>query len=121
MANRNQVLGQVTIEIDGERMPTSGESSLQIGGPQRENVPGDFDAGGFMEKTVPSRCVVSLLHRDGVSIASMRSIDNATLIMKADTGKTWVVRGAYFCEAGDIGQDGKASVTFEGQPAEELL
>ncbi len=121
MANRNQVMGQVTIEIDGERMPTSGESTLQIGGPQRENVPGDFDAGGFMEKTVPSRCVVSLLHRARVSIASMRAIDNATLIMKADTGKTWVVRGAYFVDAGDIGQDGKVSVTFEGQPAEELL
>ena len=121
MANRNQVLGQVTIEVDGDRMPTSGESTLQIGGPQRENVPGDFDAGSFMEKTVPARCVVSLLHRDGVSIASMRAIDNATLIMKADTGKTWVVRGAYFCEAGEISQDGKVQVTFEGQPAEELL
>ena len=121
MANRNQVLGQVTIEVDGERLPTSGESTLQIGGPQRENVPGDFDAGSFMERTVPSRCTVALLHRDGVSLAAMRVIDNATLVMKADTGKTWVVRGAYFVEAGEFGQDGKASVIFEGQPAEELL
>lgn len=121
MANRNQVLGQITIEVDGDRLPTSGESTLQIGGVQRENVTGDFDAGGFMERTVPSRCSVALLHRDGVSLAAMRSIDNATLIMKADTGKTWVVRGAYFCEAGEFGQDGKANVVFEGQPAEELL
>lgn len=121
MANRNQVLGQVTIEVDGERMPTSGESTLQIGGPKRENVKGDYDAGGFMEMTEPSRCVVGLLHRDGVSIASMRAIDNATLIFRADIGKTWVVRGAYFVEAGDISQDGKVQVTFEGQPAEELL
>jgi len=121
MANRNQVMGQVTIEVDGERMPTSGESTLQIGGTQRENVPGDFDAGGFMERTVPSRCTVALLHRDRVSIASMRSIDNATLILKADMGKTWVVRGAYFVEASEFGQDGKASVIFEGQAAEELL
>jgi len=121
MANRNQVVGQVTIEIDGERMPTSGESNLQIGGAQRENVPGDYNAGSFMERTVPARCTVGLLHRDGVSIASMRSIDNATLIMKADTGQTWVMRGAYFVEASEFSQDGKASVIFEGQPAEELL
>lgn len=121
MANRNRVLGQVTIEIDGERMPTSGESTLQIGGPQREGVPGDYDAGSFMERTVNSRCVVSLLHKDGLSVAAMRAIDNATLIFKGDNGKTWLIRGAYFAEAGDIGQDGKVSVTFDGQPAEELL
>ncbi len=121
MANRNQVLGQVTIEVDGDRLPTSGESTLQIGGPQRENVPGDYEAGSFMERSVPARCVVSLLHRDGVSVAAMRAIDNATLIFKADTGKTWVMRQAYFVEAGDFGQDGKASVTFEGPAAEELV
>jgi hypothetical protein len=121
MANRNQVLGQVTIEVDGERLPTSGESTMQIGGPQRENVPGDYEAGSFMERTVPSRTTVALRHTDGVSIAAMRAIDNATLTLRSDTGKTWVVRGAYFVEAGDFGQDGKASVIFEGQPAEELL
>lgn len=121
MANKNQVVGQVDIEIDGSRQPTSGESTLQIGGPQRENVAGDYEAGSFMERTVPSRMVIGLRHIDGVSIASMRPITDATLIMKADNGKTWVVRGAYFVEASEFGQDGKASVTFEGQPAEELI
>ncbi|MFO6448973.1 phage tail tube protein, partial [Erythrobacter sp. NE805] len=62
-----------------------------------------------------------LLHTDGVSVAAMRAINNATLIFKGDMGKTWVVRGAYFVEHGDISQDGKVTVTFEGQPAEELV
>lgn len=121
MANRNQVVGQVTIEIDGERQPTSGESTMQIGGVQRENVPGDYEAGSFKEMTVPSRTTVALRHTDQVSLAAMRDIDNATLILTSDTGKTWVVRGAYFVEASDFSQDGKVSATFEGQPAEELV
>ncbi|MEL7784057.1 phage tail tube protein [Citromicrobium bathyomarinum] len=121
MANRNQVVGQVIVEVDGERYPTSGDSSMQIGGKQRENVPGDYEAGSFMEKTVPSRTTVGLLHKDGVSLTAMQNIDNGTLTLRSDTGKTWVVRSAYFVEASDFSQDGKAQVVFEGQPAEELL
>lgn len=121
MANRNQVAGQVTIEVDGERMHTSGESTMQIGGIQRENVAGDYDAGSYMEKTVPARCTFGLLRKEGVSLTALRAIDNATLIHRADNGQTYVMRNAYFVEASDFSQDGKAQVIFEGPPAEELL
>ena len=63
MANRNQVVGQVTVKIDGQQYPTSGEATMEIGGASRENVPGDYEAGAFRESTVPGRCEVTLLHK----------------------------------------------------------
>ena len=121
MANKNKVVGQVTITVDGQRLPTSGEATLDIGGTSRENVPGDYDAGSFKESTVPAKCEVTLLYKEGVSLSSLRSIDNATITLKTDNGKTWLMRNAYSTEPPSFGQDGKAKVMFESPPAEEVL
>ena len=121
MANRNQVVGQVRIKADGDVLPTSGESTLTIGGPSRENVPGDYEAGSFKEMTAPARCEVSLLNKAGLSLSSIRAIDNATITLETDTGKTWIMRNAYCADVISFGQDGKAQCVFEGPPAEEML
>lgn len=121
MANRNQVVGQVTITVDGDRLPTSGEATLDIGGAARENVPGDYEAGAFKETTQPSRCEVTLLYKGAVNLSAIRNIDNATITLTTDNGKSWLMRNAYSTEPPNFGQDGKAKVMFEGPPAEEVL
>ncbi len=121
MANKNQVVGQVRIKADGQLLPTSGEATMNIGGPNRENVPGDNEAGSFKETTAPARCEVSLLNKASVSLSAIRAIDNATITLETDTGKTWIMRNAYCAEAPSFGQDGKATCVFEGPPAEEML
>lgn len=121
MANKNRVVGQVKIKVDGDFLPTSGEATMNIGGAMRENVPGDYDAGSFKETTAPARCEVSLLYKQGVSLSAIRAIDNATITLETDNGHTWIMRNAYCAEAPDFGQDGKAKCVFEGPPAEEVL
>lgn len=121
MANPNQVVGQVTVIVDGQKLPTSGESTLEIGGVTREPVIGDYDASAFRETPMPSKADVTLLNNGKVSLSALRAIDNATLILKTDTGRSWVVRHAYVSEPPSFGQDGKAKVVFQGPPAEEML
>lgn len=121
MANKNKVVGQVRIKVDGDYLPTSGEATMEIGGTSRENVPGDYDAGSFKEATMPAKCEVTLLYKEGVSLSQIRAIDNATITLETDTGKTWIMRNAYSTEPPSFGQDGKAKVAFEGPPAEEML
>ena len=121
MSNRNQVVGQVKVKIDGATYATSGESSMEIGGPVREPVPGDFDAGSFKQTTAPAKCEVTLLYKNGTSLGALRSIDNATVLLEADNGVTWIMRNAYCADVISWQQDGKAKVVFQGPPAEEMI
>ena len=121
MANPNRVVGQMKVKIDGDTFATAGETTLEIGGPMREAVPGDYDAGSFKEATKEAKAEVTLLYKRGVSLANLRSVDNATLILETDTGQTWIVRNAYVADVISFTQDGKAKVVFQGPPAEEMV
>lgn len=121
MANPNQVVGQVKVTVDGTTYATSKEATLEIGGPSREAVNGDHEAGAFTESTNPAKLTASLLYKKGVSLAALRSLDNATVVLTTDTGIQWIVRNAYTADVISFGQDGKASVVMQGPPAEEVL
>lgn len=121
MANPNRVAGQARVKIDGTQYPTAGETTLDIGGPMREAVPGDFEAGAFKESTAPAKLETTLLYKAGVGLGGLRAIDNATLTVEYDTGQTWILRNGYCADAISVSQDGKVKVTFCGPPAEELL
>lgn len=121
MSNPNRVVGQIKLTVDGTAYSTSGEATLDIGGPVREAVAGDFEAGAFKETTAASKCEATLLLKQGVSLSELRKIENATITVQTDIGTTWIVRNAYTADAISFGQDGKAKVVFGGPPAEEML
>ena len=121
MPNPNRVVGQIKVKIDGVTYPTSGESSLEIGGPKRDAVKGDYDASSFMESTEPAKAEVTINYKPGVGLGALRAIDNATLTMELDTGSVWIMRNAYVADVITFSQDGKAKLVFGGPPAEEML
>lgn len=121
MANRNQVLGQVRVKVDGEVLETNGTSTIELGGPVRTPVVGDYQAGAFSETIAPSKVETNLLVKQGTSVASLRTIDNATLTIEADIGRTYIIRGAYVAEVISLTtSEGTAQVVFQGPPAEEV-
>jgi hypothetical protein len=121
VTNPNRVTGQVKVKADGQLMETDGSSVLDLGGPKREPVIGDFQAGAFRETTEPSKLETTILVKKNTSLAAIRAIDNATLTMEPDIGGTYIVRGAYVADviSHNFG-DGKAKVVFQGPPAEEV-
>ncbi|MGE4302442.1 MAG: phage tail tube protein [Novosphingobium sp.] len=121
MANKNQVVGQARVKVDGTVYSTSGESTMDIGGPSRESVKGDYEAGAYKEMTNEAKLDTTLLYKRGVSLADLRAIDDATVLFETDTGVTWIMREAYVAEVISFGQDGKAKVVFQSGPAEEVL
>lgn len=121
MANPNRVVGQVRVKVDGDILETDGQSTLELGGPMRTAVKGDYQAGSFSETTEPSKVEVNLLMKRGTSLAAIRAIDNATLTVETDVGQTYIVRGAYVAETISFNSnEGKAKVVFQGPPAEEM-
>lgn len=121
MANPNRVAGQAVITVDGDRLETDGQSTLELGGPVRTAVPGDYQVGSFSEKEQESKMTVSILLKKATRVTDLRRIDNATLTLRTDVGQLWMVRNAYVAEVITINtNDGKAQVVFQGPPAEEL-
>lgn len=119
--NKNQVVGQVKVTVNGKKYATSGESSMDIGGTTREAVPGDYDASAFKASTAPAKAEVSLLYKRGVSLAELRDIDDATVVLETDNGTQWIMRHAYVVDVISWSQDGKAKVVFQSDKAEEVL
>ena len=121
MANPNQVVGQARIKVDGDTLDTDGDSTLELGGPAREAVRGDYQAGGFTEKTAESKLTTKILVKGATRLGALRDIDNATITFEADTGQRFVIRNAYVADVISLStSDGKADVVFQGPPAEEL-
>lgn len=121
MANPNQVVGQVRINVDGDTLDTDGESTLELGGPSREPATGDYQAASFSEKTNPSKLTTKILVKRGTSLTALQRIDNATVSLRTDVGQTFIIRNAYVAEVISLStSDGKADVVFQGPPAEEL-
>lgn len=121
MSNPNRVVGQAQIAVDGQILESDGEATLDLGGPVREAVSGDYQAGAFRETTAPSKLDVSILVKAGTRLTDLRKIENATVTFKADTGQTYIIRNAYLADAITLSSsDGKAKLAFQGPPAEEL-
>lgn len=121
MANSNRVVGQVRVKIDGDLLDTDGKSTLELGGPKRESVIGDYQAGSFRESTEPSKVEVNLLMKASLSLGALRLIDNATVTMETDVGQTFIVRNAYVSDVISFATgDGTAKVVFMGPPAEQV-
>ncbi|RHW17204.1 hypothetical protein D1610_11685 [Sphingomonas gilva] len=122
MANRNKVLGQARVKYDGELLETDGQSQMELGGPVRTAVRGDYQAGAFSEATAESKLTANVLIKAGLSLVGLRNIDNATVTFEADTGQTYIVRNAYVADVISFSSgEGKAAVVFQGPPAEEML
>lgn len=121
MANLNRVVGQVKVYVDADVLETDGSSTMDIGGPAREGVAGDYQAGSFKESEKESKCETTILYKAGMSLSAIREIDNATLVMVTDIGQTWIIRNAYVAETISFSSsDGKAKVVFQGPRAEEM-
>jgi len=118
--NPYKVWGQTRITVDGQLLNTEGKGSLEVGGSQASMVDGDFQAGFFSEQVKPSKVECSVLMTAGVSLVSLQSIRNATVVHECDTGQTYVVRNAVVVDA-VAASEGKAKVTLQGPPAEEEL
>lgn len=119
--NRNQVLGQARIKVDGELFETDKQATLDLGGTMREAVQGDYQAGAFTAGTKESKLDCSILLKAGTNVARLRDIDNATITFEADTGQVFIIRNAYSVEPPVINQsEGKAAISFQGPPAEEM-
>lgn len=111
------------IKTDGQLLPTLPSPTVDLGGVERAPVVGNNSMLGHSEVFKPAtlECEISL--GLGMSLAQLQKIKDATVTYEADTGQTYVIREAFVTETLKVsgGADGKVTLKFAGQPAEEMV
>lgn len=111
------------IKVDGMLLATMPSPTVDLGGVERTPVVGNNAVHGYSETPKPAMLECDISLGQGMGLAQMQNITGATVTYEADTGQTYVIRDAFVTETLKVtgGADGKVSLRFAGQPAEELL
>lgn len=120
---KNRVVGQARVTVSSlGLLDTDGQTTIEIGGPKRDAVQGDYQAGSWRETTEPSKIECSILVKENTSLSAVRAVEDDTITVEFDTGQTFIVRNGYSSEVPSVAtNDGKAKIVFGGPPAEEML
>lgn len=123
MANKNQVIGRARVRVNGAIVETAGDTTLDPGGVTREPVPGDYEAGAFRVSQIrPSKLDVSILAKGSFSAAAWGAMEDDTITVEFDNGRSFIMRDAYSEGAPPLTtSDGKAKAVAYGKPAEEIV
>lgn len=111
------------IKVDGQLLPTLPSPTVDLGGPERAPVVGNNTVLGYSEVIKPATLECDISLGLGESLAQLQKISGATIIYEADTGQTYMIREAFVTETLKVsgGADGKVTLKFAGQPAEEMV
>lgn len=118
----NQVIGKAKIKIDGTLYETAGDTTLDLGGPNRTPVEGDYEEGAYQEGPAkPSKLDFNALTKISFSATAFGAITGATVSVEFDNGKSYVIRQAYSESRPIMGTgDGKAKCVMYGKAAQEV-
>ena len=118
----NRVMGKAQIKANGKLLETLPGASLDIGGEARETVAGANTIHGYKSSIVQSKLECEISVKEGTSLDEIRRWSDVTFTFEADTGQTWVVANGWNTTPPTAtDNDGKAKITIEGPPAEEML
>lgn len=111
------------IKVNGAMLETMPGAKLNLGGNKRDPVVGSNKVLGYSETLEPSRIEAEISLGQGMSLAQIKDITDATTTYEADTGQTYVQRNGFVAETLEVTADagGKVRVVIVGDPAEELM
>lgn len=111
--------GRATIIVNGRALDSMPGAKLELGGIIRKSVTTDSRT-GYTEELAPGRVDCEISVSKDTPFETLRDLVDATVMFKADTGQSWVVRNA-FTEDGlkAEGKDGKMALKLTGDAAEE--
>lgn len=93
-----QITGKATIYVDGTQLRTADEATLNPGGVSRSTVKGSGSIYGYTEETMEPTLECTVYHTAETSLADLGAITDATVIFQTDTGKRYVLTGAFATE-----------------------
>lgn len=94
----NKLTGRVAISLNGKRYDSKPGASLRLAGVTRNPVVADAGVVGYTEEPTAAECSFTIPHSAGVSVTEVAAMTDADLAFKTDTGKTFMLKGAWCAE-----------------------
>lgn len=110
------------IKVNGALLSTLPGPKMGMGGNKRTPVMGDSKVLGYSETTEAGTLECAVPLTEGMSLAQLKDITDATLTYEADTGQTYVSRNAFVTDVLEVtaGDSGSVTLKFAGDPWEEM-
>jgi len=114
-----QITGKVDIRIDGKKIPTENQATLNVGGYKRDGeMHGEVNY--FTKKNEIPMLKFTVLQTKDFDAIELSDIEGVTVLFEADTGQKYSMREAYTAEPVEFGGDGKAPMQMSGQRPEKV-
>lgn len=113
-----QKTGRVTIKLNGSPLVSQPGATLQIGGIQRDPDMSDQGQIYYREKIVPATISATLIHTSETDLIALRDFRDGTVNFECDTGRLYVVNGAFTVSVGDL-KSGEVEWSGAGNPADQ--
>jgi len=116
-----QFLGRAEITLNGEVYDSAPGATLNLGG-IKNNAKVYGNKVGRVEELEPATLTMEIPLAVGQSLATVRGLKDATVIFKADTGQSFIIRNAFRTDNISLkdGDGGNVAIAIAGDPAEEL-
>lgn len=114
-----RVGGVIEVQVNGQRVSAKGSFSYNLGTPVKTAVVGADNVHGFSEVPQAPMIEGATTDSEDLDTKALTEISNATVVVRLATGKTVVLREAWY--AGDgVGttEEGEFPLKFEGLSAE---
>jgi hypothetical protein len=114
--------GIIQLQVDGEIFDAKGNFTFNLGRPMREAIVGHDTTHGFKETPQVAFIEGEITDRGDLDLASLVDIDDATVTLALNNGKTISLRSAWFAGEGTgNSEEANFKVRFEGIGAEEVV
>lgn len=111
-----QILGEVTIRVNGKEIKSKGGATLDPGGNEWTQHTGAGKVWGESKKfTAPKLTGVAIAADEDVDVLEVRAIANATITWEGDNGVSYQLSSC-FCTSATLGEaDGDVKAEFSGR------
>lgn len=114
-----QVTGRVFITVNGKRIASKEGAKLKYGGVKREGVAADTGPVGFKESVEIPGVECTVVHTADFSLSEFQAITAASLSFDTDSGKSFVLSGAWCAGALELG-GGEVGLHFGALSCKEV-
>lgn len=120
MANR-VVGGVISFKVNGQKYDARGDFKYNLGIPTREAVVGEDGVHGFKEIPVAPYISGTITDNEGLDVATLQKVKDATVTLALKNGKTIVLSEAFFSGESEIeAAEGKIPFKFNGIECSEV-
>lgn len=117
----NKRAGRIFFKIDGEIYDAKGSFTYNLGGETRTELVGHDSVHGF--SSVPRAPMIEgeITDRGDLDVQAMQALEDVTVTLELNNGKTVALRNAWYASEGDIQtEEGNIAVKFVGLSAREI-